>query len=120
MNTRFLIAAAALAVPTIAHADEPLFGFVYTTDLLPNDGKEVEQWATLREGRSNGDFHVMQTRTELSYGLTNNLQLSGYLDFAHTDVKHNGPDGTTIPPEIFADYEADPDKRFTKTRLQDM
>jgi hypothetical protein len=120
MKIRLLMAAAALALPAAAYADEPLFGFIVTTDLLPKDQKEVEQWVTLREGRANGDFHLVQARTELSYGLTNNLQLSGYLDFAHADVKHNGPDGTTIPPEIFADYNADPDKRFTKTRLQDV
>jgi hypothetical protein len=120
MKIRHLLAAAALAVPAAAHADEPLFGFVYTTDLLPKGRSEAEQWITLREGRANGDFHLVQTRTELSHGVTNNLQLSAYLDLAYAKVKHNGPDGTTIPPEIFADYEADPDKRFTKTRLQDM
>jgi hypothetical protein len=120
MKARFLFGAAVLAMPAIAHADEPLFGFVYTTDLLPKGGREAEQWVTLREGRSNGEFHLIQTRTELSYGVADNFQLSGYLDLAHADVKNNGPDGTTIPPEIFADYEADPNKRFSKTRLQDI
>jgi hypothetical protein len=120
MKIRHLLAAAALAFPSAAYADEPLFGFVYTTDLLPKGRSEAEQWVTLREGRANGDFHLVQTRTELSHGVTNDLQLSGYLDFAYANVKHNGPDGTTIPPEVFADYEADPDKRFTKTRLQDL
>jgi hypothetical protein len=114
-----LFAAAAL-FPVPAQADEPLFGFIYTTDILPRNQAEAEQWVTLREGRSNGDFHLVQTRSELSYGLTNNLQLSGYLDFAHADVKDNGPDGTTVPPEIFADYDSNPDKRFTKTRFQDV
>jgi hypothetical protein len=52
--------------------------------------------------------------------LANNLQLSGYLDFAHANVKGNATDGTTVAPEILADYNADPDKRFTKTRLQDV
>ena len=120
MKIRLLIAAAALAVPVAAHADEPLFGFVYTTDLLPKGQTEAEQWITLREGRSQGDFHLVQTRTELSHGLTSNLQLSGYLDFAYANVKHDAVDGTTVPPEVFADYEADPDKRFRKTRLQDV
>jgi hypothetical protein len=120
MKTRLLIAAAALGIPAAAHADEPLFGFVYTTDLLPKGRSEAEQWITLREGRANGDFHLVQTRTELSHGVTNDLQLSGYLDLAYANVKNNGPDGTTIPPEVFADYEADPDQRFTKTRLQDV
>lgn len=50
----------------------------YTTDLLPKGRSEAEQGITLREGRSTGDFHLVQTRTELSHGLTNDLQLSGY------------------------------------------
>jgi hypothetical protein len=119
-RTRAYLAAAAMVLSSAANADEPIFGFIYTTDLLPAGKSEVEQWATLREGRANGDFHLIQTRTELSHGVTNNLQLSGYLDLAYANVKNNGPDGTTIPPEVFADYEADPDKRFTKTRLQDV
>lgn len=103
-----------------AHADEPLFGFVYTTDLLPKGQAEGEQWVTLREGRANGEFHLVQTRTELSYGLSDNLQLSGYLDFAHASVDHDGPDGSTLPPEVFADYRFDPDRPFHKTRFQDV
>ena len=98
MKTRLLAGLAALALPATARADEPIFGFIYTTDVLPSGQTEVEQWATLREGRANGDFHLVQARSEISHGVTNNLQLSGYLDLARADVKHNGPDGTTIPP----------------------
>ena len=115
-----LFATAFLAMAAPAQADEPLFGFIYTTDLLPKGQTEAEQWVTAREGRANGDFSFIQTRTELSHGVTDNFQLSGYLDFAHADVAHNGPDGTTIPPEVFADYSADPGKRFVKTRFQDV
>src|ERR1700712_2035523 len=88
------------AVSTPALADEPLFGYIYTTDTLPKGQKEIEQWATLREGRSNGDFHLLQTRTEVSYGVTSNLQISGYVNTAYANVKNNGPDGTTLPPEV--------------------
>ncbi|MFT4075473.1 MAG: hypothetical protein QM647_08065 [Asticcacaulis sp.] len=101
-----------------AHADEPLFGYVYTTDLLPKGKKELEQWATFREGRANGDFHVLQTRTEFSYGVTDRFQVSTYLNLADTNVYHNAPDGTTLPAEVFADYNADPDARFKATRLE--
>jgi hypothetical protein len=101
-----------------AAADEPLFGFIYTTDLLPKGQLEAEQWATLREGRSQGTFHVLQTRTELSYGLTDAFQLSGYLNFAYADVNRNTPSGDTAPPEIFADYHADPNAPFRKGRFE--
>ncbi len=117
-----LLLTASLAVmslaATAARADEPLFGYIYTTDLLPKGQKEVEQWATFREGRSNGDFHLLQTRTEVSYGVTDRFQVSGYLNLADTNVNGDAPDGTTLPPEVFADYNADPSKRFKASRLE--
>lgn len=109
---------ASLAAATPALADEPLFGFINTTDTLPKGQTEVEQWATLREGRSQGDFHVVQTRTEVSWGATDKLQISGYLNLAHANVWHNTPSGETAPPEIFADFSVDPDRRFKKLRLE--
>ena len=107
-----------LLIGAAARADEPLFGFVYTTDLLPKGQKEIEQWVTLREGRSQGDFHLLQTRTEVSYGLRDNLQVSGYLNLAWTDAYRNTPRGDTAPPEVFADYHFNPDKRFDHARLE--
>ncbi len=125
MNSTLLRRAAALlglvilsATASPALADEPLFGFVYTTDLLPKGQREVEQWATLREGRSEGYFHVVQARTEFSYGMTDRFQLSGYLNLSWADVYHNIPSGETAPPEIFADYYADPNKPFNHFRLE--
>ena len=85
----------AIAAPALA--DEPLFGFVYTTDLLPKGQREVEQWATLREGALAGDFHVVQARTEFSYGMTDRFQLSGYLNLSWADVYHNIPSGEDGP-----------------------
>ncbi len=108
----------ALGAGAAARADEPLFGYVYTTDVLPKGQREVEQWGTLREGRSQGDFHVWQLRTEVSYGLTDNIQLSGYLNFAHADTFHNSPGGETAPPEIFAEYTVDPNARFQRWRSE--
>src|SRR5690242_20102652 len=101
-----------------AIADEPLFGFIYTTDTLPKGQMEAEQWLTLREGRSQGRFYVLQSRTELSYGLTDAFQLSGYLNFAYANANHNTPSGDTSPPEIFADYHADPGSSFQKGRFE--
>ena len=112
------VAAAFLASAGPARADEPLFGYIYATDLLPKGQMEAEQWATLREGRSQGEFHALQTRSELSYGVEDDFQLSGYLNFAWADVSHNTPSGDTSPPEIFADYHADPTSRFEKGRFE--
>jgi hypothetical protein len=101
-----------------ARADEPLFGYVYTTDVLPKGKFELEQWGTLREGRSHGDFHVLETRTEASYGLSDSVQLSGYLNFAYADAYHNTPTGETSPPEVFADYSVDPGRRLDRGRFE--
>ncbi|MGA8278632.1 MAG: DUF6662 family protein [Rhodanobacteraceae bacterium] len=115
-----LLAASLLAFAALpdALADEPLFGYSYTTDTQPRGQYELEQWMTFREGRSQGDFHLWQGRTELSYGLTDDVQISGYLNLAYTSVHDNTPDGETAPPEVFADYAVDPDRRFERTRFE--
>lgn len=113
-----LAAAAALVGTQSARADEPLFGYIVTTDVLPKGQKELEQWSTLREGRTQGDYHLWQGRTEFSYGITDSLQASAYLLYAYANVYQNTPEGETSPPEIFADYTADPDARFEKWRFE--
>lgn len=110
--------AGALLASAPARADEPLFGYIYTTDTLPKGKTEVEQWATLREGRSQGDFHLLQTRTEISHGVTDAFQLSGYINAAWADARGNAPSGETAPPEVFADFAVDPNARFRKARLE--
>lgn len=111
-----LLGVTVLASP--ACADEPLFGYIYTTDILPKGKVELEQWSTLREGRSQGSFHLLQERSEIEYGLTDKIQVSGYLNYDWTHVNRNVPDGTTAPPEVFADYNVDPDKPWTKSRFE--
>jgi hypothetical protein len=107
-----------MALASQASADEPLFGYVYTTDVLPKGKAEIEQWATLREGRKDGQFHVLQMRTEASYGLTDNLQVSGYLNYDWADAWRNTPSGETAPPEVYADYSVEPDKRLNRGRFE--
>lgn len=112
------VAGLAVAAAGAARADEPLFGYIYTTDLLPAQKWEVEQWSTLREGRSQGRYHLWQGRSEVSYGVTSDFQLSGYVNYAATSVNRNAPDHMTSPPEVFADYAVDPDRPFNKARFQ--
>jgi hypothetical protein len=107
-----LAAMASLGLASAAHADEPLLGFLYTTDLLPKGGKEVEQWATWRHQKAGGTFDLVEGQTEFSYGVRDNLQLSGYLIYDWTQAFHNAPDGTTTPPEQFSAYFPHPDSHF--------
>jgi hypothetical protein len=74
--------ALSLAGRAPARADEPMFGYVSTTDLLPRGKAQVEQWVT---ARSDGTL----ARSEAEYGATDNLQLTGYLNYGE------GPDGVT-------------------------
>ncbi len=75
---RVMIVLAVASVP--AQADEPVFGFINTTDLLPKGKTEVEQWMTWRHHKAGGYYDQLENRTELSYGVTDAFQLSGYLD----------------------------------------
>ena len=90
-----------------ARADEPLFGFVYTTDLLPKGEFEIEQWLTWRRQKAHGSFNVWEHRTEFSYGALDDLQLSLYANYSQTEARQNAVDGTTTPPESFADFTVD-------------
>jgi len=109
-----MVAIAALGTATAARADEPLLGFLYTTDLLPQGGKEVEQWATWRHQKAGGTFDQVEGQSEFSYGVKDNLQLSGYLIYDWTQAYHNGPDGTTTPPEQYSAFFPNPDRHFRK------
>ena len=64
-------------------ADEPLFGYTYTADLLPKGKWEIEQWITDREGQAFGHYHDFKFRTEVEYGLTDNFQLSANGFYRH-------------------------------------
>ncbi len=112
-----LVVMIGLAARAPAKADEPVFGFVYTTDLLPKGKKEVEQWLTWRRQKAGGYYDQLENRSEFSYGVSDAFQLSGYLNYNWTRARHNGPDGTTTPPEQFSDYNADADQRFNAGRF---
>jgi hypothetical protein len=107
--------AAAWAAP--ARADEPLFGFVHTTDLLPKGGMEVEQWLTYRWQKAYSSFNLWQARTEYSYGVTDAFQLSAYLNYNWTSAYLDDPNRQTAPPEQFAGYSFDPTRRFNASQF---
>lgn len=112
-----LAVAAAFTLSTAAQADEPLFGFLNTTDLLPKHGQEYEQWLTWRHQKAGGRFDLLEGRTEFSYGASDSLQLSGYLIYDWTQAYRNGPDGTTTAPEPYSAYFPAPYSRFNSTKF---
>lgn len=103
---------------TGARADEPLFGFTYTTDLLPKGKFEIEQWSTTRFTKHPaGNFWLQENRTELEYGVTDKFQFSVYGNYNSTAVYRNGPFAATTPPESFVYYNPGPDDHFNGTRF---
>src|SRR5579885_2810162 len=101
--------------PSIAFADEPLFGFTYTTDLLPKHQIELEQWSTTRLTKATGKFWLQENRTEFSYGLSDRFQISLYSDYSSNSAFHNGPFGATTPGEPFSYDSPGPDDHYHKT-----
>ena len=108
-------AATLLGVAGGARADEPLFGYVYTTDLLPKGKAEVEQWVTDREGQAHGHYHDFEASTEVEYGLTNNIQVSFYTNYTYIDAKNNSVLGLTEGNDIKASHN--PYHTYSDTHL---
>ena len=105
-------------VPSLTRADEPLFGFSYTTDLLPKGKVELEQWSTTRFHKyPAGKFWLQENRTEEEYGFRDNLQLSLYQIYDSTVSYRNGPFGQTTPAEQFSYYNPGPNDHFNATKL---
>jgi hypothetical protein len=112
------LAATGLLMPLSAFADEPLFGYVYTTDLLPHGKFELAQWATWRTGKSLGRFDVLEGRTEFEYGATDRFQLSAYLNYEWARAAHdNVIDGTTLAPASLANLSVGPADRLNTARF---
>ncbi|TCK70745.1 hypothetical protein C7378_3133 [Acidipila rosea] len=104
--------------PAALHADEPLFGFSYTTDLLPKGKVELEQWSTTRFHKApGGQFWLQENRTEQEYGFSDRLQLAIYETYDSTAAYHNGPFGETTPAEQFSYYTPGPNDRFNATKF---
>lgn len=114
-----LLGAAAIAAGLVegvpVQAGETPFGYIYTTDTHPQGRWEFEQWATLRTGKPHGDYNLWQLREEIEYGVTDNFQLSGYVNWLSVNAFRDKVDGTT--GGAFVPEGADPNKRYSSTRF---
>jgi hypothetical protein len=104
----------AALVANAAIAGEYPFGYVYTTDTHPRGARELEQWLTWRHGQSRGDYDAWLYRTEVEYGVTDNLQAALYLNYSHVNAFRNRPDDTTGPGAFVPDA-VDPQARYRHT-----
>ena len=62
---------------SFANAGEGVFGWIYTLDLQPKGTLEFEQRLQLNQQQAAGKYDAWTARTELEYGLTNDLQIAG-------------------------------------------
>lgn len=64
----------------VSVAGEGSFGWLYTLDLQPKGTLEFEQKIDVTTGQATGKYNLWKTKTGLEYGITNDLQLTGYLN----------------------------------------
>jgi hypothetical protein len=91
MKSKLALAFIFLFSFSIARADEAIFAWTYTTDLLPKGRWEFEQWMTARWEKEHGTYNVFDFREELEYGLTDNLQIALYLNHHYVDANDDFP-----------------------------
>lgn len=104
---KFLLGFFLVSLACSAFAEETLFTFLYTTDLLPQGRKEVQQWTTWRHEKIAGTFDLIDERTGFQYGLSDDIQVSVYAIYDWTQAYLNGPNGATTTPEPFS-YDVPP------------
>ena len=81
-------------VSSLTLAGEGNFGWIYGLDLQPKGKAEIEQKLQLVRGQAAGTYDYWQGRTELEYGLTNDIQIAGYLNSysINSDKNYTNPE----------------------------
>ena len=72
-------------------ADDQPFLTLYTTDIDSQGEREAEQWLGWKTGETGASFNDFLSRTELEYGITDNLQGALYLNY---EWSHSRPHTT--------------------------
>ena len=87
----------ALGALSVARADDQPFLTLDATDIEPELGHELEQnfvWASGKPGQS---FNTVQGESELEYGLSDQIQLAGAVEYDWTRVRdHSFPGATAV------------------------
>jgi|SRR5579871_1035916 len=74
-----------------AQADDQPFVTLYTTDIDSQGEREFEQSLGWKGGETSAHYNVLLSRTELEYGITDNLQGSLYFDAEWDHVRSDLP-----------------------------
>jgi hypothetical protein len=78
-----IFCAVLMACSFSATAGETMFGYLYTTDTIPQGKWEYEQVQTLRTGKARGSYTAIDLRNEFEYGVTDKFQTAFYLNSSY-------------------------------------
>jgi opacity protein-like surface antigen len=115
MKLKFLVLVVSLMSSSSAFAGEGLFGWIYTLDLQPKGKYEFEQRAQLNH-KQNGAYDNLKLRTEIEYGLTDNIQLGGYVNSNYINANQNDKFGATAGGDIPESINTN--KRYRHSRVE--
>lgn len=97
-----LFVAVAGAAVSDARADQRYFTYSYEPKVLPKGATELEQWATMRNGREEGLYARWDIRTEFETGLTDNLTTAIYMNAKNVFVKRLNADGSMTDSNVMS------------------
>lgn len=101
-------------VSNSAYAGEGIFGWIYTLDLQPKGKYEFEQRAQWNH-KQKGDYDNVKLRSEIEYGLTDSIQIGGYLNYDYVNAYQNDKFGETAGSDI--SESIDPSQRYRRFRF---
>src|SRR5882672_10173805 len=89
-----------------AVADDPPFGYVYTTDSIGKGEWEYEQWNTVRTGKAAGSYTSIDFLNEFEHGFTDDFSGAFYLhsSYLHTRAVPD-PDDATVNLDNQSSYD---------------
>lgn len=92
-----LLFAVISAISSASYAGEGSFGWIYGLDLQPKGELEFEQRLQLTRKQAAGTYDFWRARTEIQYGLTNDIQIAGYINSYSVNAANNYTNTAACP-----------------------
>lgn len=110
MNRKLALVAVAATIvltPAPAQADENYFGYSYGAETLPKSKSEAYLWLTDRRAKEKGHYDAQDYKIEIEHGVTDRLQVSGYVNFASHHIRGLAPDFSSVQRNLgFQGFQA--------------
>ncbi len=119
-NKKLVSLACSMILASPVMAGEGSFGWLYTLDLQPKGTWEFEQKVDLTRGQAAGQYDLWKSKTGLEYGVTNDFQLTGYLNGYSVNANKNytNCDGVPLCTGGFGVPESASEHAFNKTQFE--